>query len=243
LVNNGCLQGCLKFEVPKFTFKEGKKIETDPNAPPPVEQVDPAEFDKLVGELYKRLSGGKGRLTLQTEQFEKDVDSNHHIDFITAAANLRARNYAIPEADRLKIKKIAGKIIPAIATTTSVVSGLVALELIKVAKKMSMENHRNAFLNIALPMIGLAEPGPAPKIPITKSSSYTLWDKWEVNEGDLTLQQFMDWFKQKWNLRVNGVFHEVTMIYMSFMPAHAKRLPTKYVPVISNPFSHSIYLY
>lgn len=44
--------------------------------------------------------------------------------------NLRATVYSIETADRLKTKKIAGKIVPAIATTTAAVAGLVSLKAV-----------------------------------------------------------------------------------------------------------------
>lgn len=56
--------------------------------------------------------------------FEKDNESNYHIEQLVSVVNLRARNYRIPEADPLKIKIIAGNIIPAISTSTALVSGL-----------------------------------------------------------------------------------------------------------------------
>ena len=36
-------------------------------------------------------------------EFEKDDDTNHHMDFIVACSNLRAFNYSIPPADRHKV--------------------------------------------------------------------------------------------------------------------------------------------
>lgn len=80
------------------------------------------------------LALGKPHFNVTPLEFEKDDDNNFHMDFIVAASNLRASNYKIPPADKYKSKLIAGKIIPAIATTTSLVSGCVALELYKLAQ-------------------------------------------------------------------------------------------------------------
>jgi ubiquitin-activating enzyme E1 len=91
--------------------------------------LDHDDVSDLVKKLPPPSSLAGYRLT--PVEFEKDDDTNHHIDFITAASNLRAMNYTITVADRHNTKQIAGKIIPAIATTTALVVGLVCLELYK----------------------------------------------------------------------------------------------------------------
>lgn len=48
----------------------------------------------------------KEMATMTEVEFEKDDETNFHMDFITAASNLRARSYKIPEADKHKTKGI-----------------------------------------------------------------------------------------------------------------------------------------
>ncbi|KAF8298539.1 putative ubiquitin-activating enzyme E1 [Trypanosoma cruzi] len=80
--------------------------------------------------------------------FEKDDDDNFHIDFVTAASNLRASNYDIPTQDRMKVKLVAGKIIPAIATTTSAVTGLALIEYFKALQGNDISCLRNGMIDV-----------------------------------------------------------------------------------------------
>ena len=57
------------------------------------------------------------------QEFEKDHDPNGHVDFLHAMANLRARCYGLPPMAWIDVRLKAGRIIPALVTTTAAVAG------------------------------------------------------------------------------------------------------------------------
>ncbi|KAF3031785.1 hypothetical protein E8E11_001968 [Didymella keratinophila] len=208
--------------VPDFKPDPTVKIQASENDPDPNANAPPSddndELNKIISQLPspKSLAGFK----LEPVEFEKDDDTNHHIDFITACSNLRAENYKIEQADRHKTKFIAGKIIPAIATTTALVTGLVNLELYKIIDgKDDIEQYKNGFINLALPFFGFSEPIASPKGtyagPDGDVTIDRLWDRFEVE--DITLKEFVEHFKQK-GLDIQMVSSGVSLLYASFYP-------------------------
>lgn len=79
----------------------------------------------------------------------------------------------------------------------------------------TLERFKNGFLNLALPFVGFSEP-----IAATKNKYYdtewTLWDRFEV-QGELTLEQFLDYFQTKYNLEITMLSQGVCMLYSFFM--------------------------
>lgn len=222
--------------LPPFKPKSNKEIVTDEKVTKAPEKNDADAYQTAVTHLKSSLSK-LPKVSIQVEQFEKDDDTNFHVDFITAASNLRAANYGIEPANKLETKRIAGRIIPAIATTTACVAGLVSIELVKVVmqdipEQRDIEKFKNTFLNLALPLFTMSEPAPAKKIPIIGSAFYTLWDSWTVKDPTMTLQDFFKFFKTKYGLDVTGVFKGVHSVYLSVMPQHKARLPKKLVELL-----------
>lgn len=124
-----------KIDVPEFTPKSGVNIAVTDAAIQAEHNNGEGLDDTRVQSIINQLQNlGKIDFRIKPLEFEKDDDNNLHMDFIVACSNLRATNYSIPTADRHTSKLIAGKIIPAIATATSVVSGLAALEVYKHAQ-------------------------------------------------------------------------------------------------------------
>jgi len=87
---------------------------------------------------------------IKQEKFEKEDDLNGHIDFIYPCSNIRARNYNIKEIEKQKVKIIAGRIIPAMATTTATITGIACLQLYTLNQTNNINYFRNCYLNLAI---------------------------------------------------------------------------------------------
>ncbi|XP_006658172.2 ubiquitin-activating enzyme E1 3-like isoform X1 [Oryza brachyantha] len=220
-----------KVVVPEFEPKKGVSIVTDEKATSlsSASVDDAAVIDDLIAKLEECAKTLPPGFQMKPIQFEKDDDTNFHMDMISGFANMRARNYSIPEVDKLKAKFIAGRIIPAIATSTAMATGLVCLELYKViAGGHPIEDYRNTFANLALPLFSMAEPI-APKVMKHQDMSWTVWDRWSI-KGNLTIAELLRWVSDK-GLTAYSISCGTCLLYNNMFARHKERLNKKVVDV------------
>jgi ubiquitin-activating enzyme E1 len=241
--------------VPKSTRIKASEADTTVEG----DDDDPAVVAAVSKELSDMAAtGGAGGLsgfTLTAAEFEKDDDSNHHIDFIAAAANLRARNYRIQETTRYEVKLTAGKIIPAIATTTCAVTGLVCLEAYKAIEGKAVEAQRNTFMNLAINMFSMAEPvgpkrtktvaydpvalGPIKAIP----EGFTAWDRIHVRgQPDITPAALSAWLTANHSgVRSTMISYGRSILYSPVtFRSHAARADTPLQELIATVTGHPV---
>ncbi|XP_052232041.1 SUMO-activating enzyme subunit 2-like isoform X1 [Dreissena polymorpha] len=91
----------------------------------------------LQGQLAEREDGG---------MLVWDKDDDAAMDFVAAAANIRAHIFVIAPKTRFDIKSMAGNIIPAIATTNAVIAALIVMEGLKILNG-DIEKCNSIYLN------------------------------------------------------------------------------------------------
>ena len=96
-------------------------------------------FSGCVNHLKKELME-KGDFLV----WDKDDDAS--LDFVVSASNIRAHIFDIPRRSRFDVKSMAGNIIPAIATTNAVISGLIVVEALK-TQQGDLDKCRTIYLN------------------------------------------------------------------------------------------------
>jgi ubiquitin-activating enzyme E1 len=194
-----------------------------------------ATVQEVVAESLSNVLPVNSR-TLNIVEFEKDDDSNGHVAFVAAASNLRALCYGISPVDSMETRRVAGKIVPAMISTTSIVSALSCIELTKLIQNATLKRHRNAFINLALPFFAFTEPLPAERVTGIRGATYTLWDRINVKEGKkaaakggLTLRNLIKRVKKKAGIDsatvdVSSISYGPYMIYAKFLHEGDKEL-------------------
>ena len=206
-----------KFEpkIVKIDISENNNNENNQNEELATNDLekDEKKCDEIFEELSKIKRDNIDGSKIKPEEFEKDHDENGHIDFIHASANLRARNYDIPECDRPSTKMTAGKIIPTILTTTATVAGHVSLQLYTLLQTHDIKYLRNIFFNLSNNYYLFSEPSPPVEIkdklpeenggPVKAiPEGWNIWDKVEI-KGSKTCQELFDYLKEKYNIEID----------------------------------------
>ena len=135
----------------------------------------------IFAEAFQRLNKQNAQDTVIT--FEKDDDNIIH--FISSAANLRMFCFNIERQSFNEIKNMAGNIVPAIASTNSIVSGIEIIEMLKLVKNQREKMKSYFVQNLNTKVIGLkteanletcqiCHPTSIPVIVSTNLSKFTL---------------------------------------------------------------------
>jgi molybdopterin/thiamine biosynthesis adenylyltransferase len=189
------MQVMLDFQLPDFEPDASKKIaKNDKELKETSTSIDEIQLNK---NLYIRDN-------YIPQYFEKDDDTNYHIKFITAASNCRAEIYGIDIVSEYETKGIAGKIIPAVATTTSTVVGLICLEMIKyVCNIDDIESYKSYYVNMSDNTFIGFNPIETSKIEYN-GHKYTQWNKIRYNCSKTdTIEDFINYIQKHFNSEIN----------------------------------------
>ena len=178
-------------------------------------------INEFNGEIIKKIEENENNIQEKIKsilpiKFEKDNDENYHINFILSFSNLRANNYKIEKTDFLKVKEVAGNIIPAIASTTAAISGLSCLQIYTILLTDNLNNFRNSNFNLATSIYDLSIPEEkrfitdTPKTQIANETKvipkkFTVWDKIDLYGPFLNVKNIIDIFKKKYDVEIEFI--------------------------------------
>jgi ubiquitin-activating enzyme E1 len=134
----------------------------------------------------------------------------------------------------METRRVAGRIVPAMITTTGLVSALSCLELVKLLKGVPLSIHRNAFVNLALPFFAFTAPLPAEEVMGANGETHTIWDSIVIKGSSktpaelLTLSKFIEKLKKKADceddVEISSISFGPYMIYANFLHSHDEEL-------------------
>lgn len=127
-------------------------------------------------------------------EFDKDDDSLCHVSWINLSANMRNVQYSIEQTDLYETRRIAGNIIPAMITTTALISGFQILEYIKICKyyfnfeqlqktysNNNIDIYKNRFVNLNTNYCDGINPSQTKLFNLSNGEKISQWTNFKVN--------------------------------------------------------------
>ncbi|XP_075288569.1 ubiquitin-like modifier-activating enzyme 7 [Opisthocomus hoazin] len=207
--------------LPPFVPQEKLQIpvaEEREEAQAPVDGGRLVELTRDLLQWRQELMGGEEVKMPLMDPIHFEKDNAIHVDFITAASNLRAENYGIPPADWLTSKRIAGRIVPAIITTTAAVAGLACLEVYKLVWGCRDPScYRNSNLCLSDCLLLRVQPLPPPTYQYG-GREWSCWDRLEMRAAcadgqEVTVQEVLDWLQSMHGWTVTKLLRGDTLLY------------------------------
>eukprot|EP00833_Pecoramyces_ruminatium_P008663 jgi/Orpsp1_1/1182695/evm.model.c7180000082281.1 len=162
-------------------------------------------FKKCIESLVQRQLKGKKIDPEFSMSFDKDDDTI--MKFVAATANIRAYIFHIEQLNRFKIKEIAGNIIPSIATTNAIISGVIIMDAYKILNQQLEDcntiylTHNSGTSNVFVNEF-LAKPNP--RCAVCRKSYFMLTVNIEKFTLDDLLNKVLIESKDKNGLGLNG---------------------------------------
>lgn len=162
------------------------------------------------------------------EEFNKDSVDLFHVEFLTVLTNIRNTIYSIEIIDDFTVKGIAGKIIPALCTTTSIISGLVMVEFLRYCLNGNNNIYSNNYINLSLNLYANSSP----------IESNVEWTK--LNLTDLTLEDILIKIQNEYDEYVSSIYINDKLIYSSNIDYELSYLKSKLRDSVNNPINNPI---
>ena len=146
------------------------------------------------------------------EKIDYDKDINQHCNMLLKLVNLRCKIYNIKESNYLEVQLKSGNIIPTIATTTSIISAFIIIDILKY-----LSNHKFKYtesnINLATNEYHIYD----------ALSSKVIYNNMFDNEYGINIKtiprDFNSWSKIKISLKddkINTVFELITILKYQF---------------------------
>jgi ubiquitin-activating enzyme E1 len=200
--------------------KEQKKLKIK------LEKEKVENFIKEINQYFDSLEKNINLDLIKIEEFDKDDDLKGHVEFIYAFTNLRAENYNIEKCDISKVKMISGKIVPAIASTTAAIVGIVALQLYVLKITEDINYLRDCFFDLATNVICFQNLRKAKNIEDGNDiieegkkkyklipEKFSIWDYLIINES-LSIRQLIYYMKKEYNVEVTSIISSKILLYL-----------------------------